>query len=76
MIERVKKVLSDVLGVSEDKIGPDTTYEDVGAWDSLRQMDIILSLEDEFGVEFDPVAALNLSSVQAIMEALAEKGVS
>lgn len=49
--ERVKKIIADELGVSEDKVIPEAKFtDDLGA-DSLDQVELIMRFEDEFGVE-------------------------
>lgn len=49
--ERVKRVVNDVLGIPADEIQSDKGFvEDLGA-DSLDRVEIIMGIEDEFGVE-------------------------
>lgn len=51
--ERIKKIVADVLNVDPDEITEETTFEeDLGA-DSLDMYQILLGLEEEFGVEVD-----------------------
>ena len=51
--ERIKKIVADVLNVDPEEITEKTTFEeDLGA-DSLDMYQILLGLEEEFGVEVD-----------------------
>ena len=50
--DKVKEIIADELGISEDEITMETSFEDLGA-DSLDLFQIINTLEAEFGVEFD-----------------------
>lgn len=50
--DKVKEIIADELGISEDEITMETSFEDLGA-DSLDLFQIINTLEEEFGVEFD-----------------------
>lgn len=52
MENRIKKVMSEVLGVSEEEISEHTSPETVESWDSLKQMNLIVALEEEFAIEF------------------------
>ncbi len=48
--EKLQQVIADVLDIDKTQITPETTFvQDLGA-DSLDIMEIIMRLEDEFGV--------------------------
>ena len=49
-LDRVKKVLAEHLEIDENEISESTTLEDMGV-DSLDAVEIIMELEDEFGIE-------------------------
>lgn len=49
-LDRVKKVLAEHLEIDENEISENTTLEDMGV-DSLDAVEIIMELEDEFGIE-------------------------
>lgn len=51
--DRIKKIVADVLNVDPNEITEQSTFEeDLGA-DSLDMYQILLGLEEEFGVEVD-----------------------
>ena len=52
METRIKKVMSEVLDVNINEINEDTSPETLEAWDSLKQMNLIVALEEEFSLEF------------------------
>lgn len=74
VLDRVRTVLSDVFGVSEGEIGPDTSHEDLESWDSLNLLNVMMALESEFGVALDVDDAARLVSVPEILSLLAERG--
>lgn len=48
---KVKQIIAEKLGVSEDKITPQASFvDDLGA-DSLDQVELIMAFEDAFDVE-------------------------
>ncbi len=49
--EKVKEILSEQLGIDESEISLDSNIgEDLGA-DSLDVVDLIMTIEDEYGIE-------------------------
>ena len=49
-IEKIKEVLGDHLDTDTSAITADTTLEELGI-DSLETVEIMMELEDEFGIE-------------------------
>ncbi|PLT34242.1 acyl carrier protein [Bacillus sp. V5-8f] len=51
VLERVTKIVVDRLGVEESEVKPEASFkEDLGA-DSLDVVELVMELEDEFGME-------------------------
>ena len=70
---KVKAVIADKLGVSEDKIGPTSSFvDDLGA-DSLDQVELIMAFEDAFGVEIPDEDAEKMRTVKDALEYLSAK---
>ncbi|AWN23687.1 acyl carrier protein [Deinococcus irradiatisoli] len=66
--EQVKNVIVDKLGVEADKVTPEARFvEDLGA-DSLETVELIMGLEDQFGVTISDEAAENIRTVQAAVD--------
>jgi acyl carrier protein len=60
---RVKKVVSSVLGVDEKEIKMESRFvEDLGA-ESVQGLELIASFEEEFGIEMEENAALEVKTV-------------
>ena len=53
MEERIKGVMSSVFNVPKGEIQSDASADTINSWDSLRHMDLIIGLEEEFDIEFD-----------------------
>ncbi len=61
--EKVKKIVVEQLGVSEDQVTPEAKFiEDLGA-DSLDQVELVMALEEEFGADIPDEDAEKLTSV-------------
>ena len=65
--EEVRSVVSDVLGLSVQNLTGDSSVETVPEWDSLAQVNIILSLEVAYGLAIDPADAMEMMSVDEIL---------
>ncbi len=76
MNEELKRILSEVLDLPPERIREDAAMENTPGWDSLAQINIILSLEQSFGVSIDPAQAATMTNVAAIRRVLAEQGVA
>ena len=73
--KRLILVLTEVFGLRADQIVPELTKEDVGSWDSLKQMDLVMSLEREFSIALEIPDIVRLNSVENIIDVLTDKGV-
>ena len=68
IFEKVQKALAERFEVSPDTITMDTNLvDDLGA-DSLDVVELIMSIEDEFGVSISDEEAANLVTVQRIVD--------
>ena len=75
MKQRLVTVLAEVFGLKESEVRPSLKRSDVGSWDSLKQMDLVLSLEREYGVALEISDIVRMVSVAHIEEVLRGKGV-
>ena len=70
MFEKVQAIIANELGIDKDKITMESRLaEDLGA-DSLDAVELIMALEDEFGIEVDDEAATKIKKVSDIVEFL------
>ena len=61
--ERVKEIIIDQLGVDAKEVAPEASFiEDLGA-DSLDTVELVMALEEEFGVEIPDEDAEKISTV-------------
>lgn len=64
ILGKVKDMVAGQLGKSEDEISPESSFiEDLGA-DSLDLVELIMSMEDEFGIEISDDDAESIVTVQ------------
>jgi acyl carrier protein len=69
---RVKKIIVEQLGVEDEEVVPTASFvEDLNA-DSLDLVELIMSLEEEFGMEISDEEAEKIVSVQDAVEYINE----
>jgi acyl carrier protein len=66
--ERVKKIIVEQLGVSEDEVTSGASFvDDLGA-DSLDTVELVMALEEEFDTEIPDEEAEKITTVQAAVD--------
>jgi len=70
MREKVFTIVSSVVCVPKETITEASSSDNVEAWDSLKHINLILALEEAFGVQFDDEIIPELNSVDKILVAL------
>ncbi|MEO8592817.1 MAG: acyl carrier protein [Candidatus Solibacter sp.] len=73
MLDRTRSIVSDVFSVPIDQIVPESSPDTIESWDSLKHLEMVLALEQEFGVQFSPEEIEQLLSVELMVALLAEK---
>jgi acyl carrier protein len=68
----LKQTMATMLGVDVGDIGPNTSMDTLANWDSLRHMNLVLALEDEFKVSIPDDDAGNITSYPLIKLVLEE----
>lgn len=72
--KRIEALVTEVLQISALQVTDDLTMRDVDSWDSLKHMELIVSLEQNFGIEFDFDEIVAMRSVGEIKRVLSERG--
>ncbi len=75
MYKNVFKAVSQIMGVPVETLNEKSSQYTVGYWDSLKQMNLILSIEEEFSVSLSDEEIMKISSIKDIIKLLKEKGV-
>ena len=73
MLEKIKSIVADQLGVDEDQITEDASFiDDLGA-DSLDTVELIMAFEEEFDVEIPDEDAQKIKTVKDVIEYIESK---
>ena len=72
VFEKVQKIISENLNVPLEKVTMDThLVDDLGA-DSLDAVELIMALDEEYGIEVDDEAAQNMKYVRDLVNYIEE----
>ncbi|MGB9203563.1 MAG: acyl carrier protein [Terriglobales bacterium] len=71
-LQQVRSIASDIFGVPADKITAESTPETIETWDSMQHLNLVLAIEEKFGVQLDPEDIEQMKNIGAVA-ALVEK---
>ena len=72
--DRVKKIIVDQLGVEEELVTAEASFvDDLGA-DSLDTVELVMALEEEFGIEIPDEDAEKITRVKEAVEYIEKHG--
>lgn len=73
LLERLNEVFCEVFDDEEIRITPEMTANDIEAWDSLSHVNLIISIESEFSINFSQKELLTFKSVGDLLNSILNK---
>lgn len=70
---KLQTIFREVLKDNSFILSHDLTPEDVEGWNSLAHAEIVLAIENSFGIKFSLKEMMNLDSVDGILKCLEKK---
>ena len=70
-----KEIIAKVFNIKAEEVNEDLSKDDIGSWDSLKQMDMIFSLEEKYSLQFEIEEIASMNSIKEIMRILSKKGI-
>jgi acyl carrier protein len=70
---QVRQIIADVLNLSAAELTHETSPQSVDNWDSVQHLNIVLALEQQLGIQFDPEEIEKMQTVGAITRLFAQK---
>jgi len=71
--QRVRQVMAEILHLDPARIDGSTSPDTVERWDSANHINLVLALEDEFGIAFDVSEIEAMVSFPDIVQGVAAK---
>jgi acyl carrier protein len=69
----IKQIFSRVLLAPLESISAESSPKTIGTWDSLRHVELVIEVENYYGVNFSPTEVFALTSVQGFCDMLVRK---
>jgi acyl carrier protein len=73
LLDRVRSIAADVLEVPVVRISAGSSPETIDTWDSVRHLNLVLALEQEFNLQFEPEEIDQMKDIHHILEILGNK---
>lgn len=70
---RLRKIIAEQLGVTEEEVVPDASFIDDLNADSLEMVDLIISLEEEFAIQVSDEDAEKIKTVKDAIDYLNDR---
>ena len=70
MSDSIKLIMAQVFEIEAGSIDDDTSPDSVERWDSLKHMQLVMALEDEFDIEFPDELIPELLSYRTIADSV------
>ncbi len=70
--DQVRSIASDIFGIPVDKITAESSPETIENWDSMQHLNLVLAIEEKFGVQLEPEDIEQMKNIAAVA-ALVEK---
>lgn len=72
VLDQIKEILKDTMDIDESKITLDAKLKEDLALDSLDSVELIMSAEEEFGIEIPDEDVMNFKTVNDIVNYIEE----
>jgi acyl carrier protein len=72
---RLTQMVAEVLGVTPDLLSEESSPESISNWDSLGHLNLVIALEEEFGVNLSADDVMAMRSMGVIRRILHQSGV-
>jgi acyl carrier protein len=71
----LRQLMADVFGVEIGQITEEASIDTIEAWDSVRHLNLVLALEERFGISFTEQETVEILDYQLIRVILRDHGV-
>jgi acyl carrier protein len=73
MKDKIYEILGNTFEIDPNNISENLTQNDIDNWDSFRHLQLIVDLENEFGISFDNEELVSLIDIKTIVNFVYKK---
>ena len=73
MNEIIFNVVARIMDVPPEVVTEESSSSNLSNWDSLRQMKLIMAIEEALGIEFDDSDIVEMNNVRSIIERVSQR---
>jgi acyl carrier protein len=66
--ERIKEIVCEIVGIAMDEINPDASFMDDMGLDSLRALEILAAIENEFSITIEPERLRDMTTLNNVIK--------
>ena len=70
MKKRIFELVSQIMGIPQENVTIESSNLNVTGWDSLKHLTLVITIEEEFNVEFSDEQIIGMTNVAFIISAL------
>ncbi len=76
MLTKIATILSQLTGVPMESVTMETSPDNLETWDSSMHLNLVMALEEAFGIQFSETEIVEMMNVGLIQEVLKAHGVA
>jgi len=73
MYNELIRIVSQIMNVPTDQLNENSSPQTIKNWDSLKHMNLIMALEEDFAVSFSDEEIIDMLSIDTIYKILSKK---
>lgn len=73
VFDQIRSIASDLFGVPVEQLSANSSPESIDAWDSIQHLNLVLALEEKFGVLLSPEEIEGMKSIGEVAKMVESK---
>ena len=73
VLDQVRQIAADIFNVPFDRVTAESSPDGIENWDSLQHLNLVLALEQCFGLEFAPEEIEKMLSIELVVTLVQKK---
>ena len=73
ILKELISIGSEIFKLSDNQLKPDSVVGSIEQWDSLGHLQLFMTIQEKFNVQFTTEEIIDLSSIEQIADAIKEK---